>query len=147
MSDWTYQGKKVDSIPEWCEGFVYLITNTKNGKKYIGKKLAKFKTTKPPLKGKKNKRRGFKESDWQTYWGSSDNLKEDVEALGEDKFTREILYFCPSRGVASYIEAREQFERKVLLRDDYYNGIINVRVGGSKILREGVKDSPKNPDT
>ena len=79
--------------------------------------------------------------------GCSDNLKEDVESLGEDKFTREILYFCPSRGVASYIEAREQFERKVLLRDDYYNGIINVRVGGSKILREGVKDSPENPDT
>ena len=139
-ADWTYKGNKVDSIPEEYEGFVYLITNNVNGMKYIGKKLAKFKTTKPPLKGKKNKRRGTKESDWQTYWGSSDNLKEDVEALGEDKFTREILYFCPSRGVASYLEAREQFERKVLLRDDYYNGIINVRVGGSKILREGLKD-------
>lgn len=147
MSNWTYNGKAVDNLPEDCEAFVYLITNNTNNKKYVGKKLAKFKTTKPPLKGKKNKRRGFKESDWQTYWGSSDNLKEDVEALGEDKFTREILYFCPSRGVASYIEAREQFERKVLLRDDYYNGIINVRVGGSKILREGVKDSLHNPDT
>ena len=147
MSNWTYNGKAVDNLPDDCEAFVYLITNNTNNKKYVGKKLAKFKTTKPPLKGKKNKRRGFKESDWQTYWGSSDNLKEDVEALGEDKFTREILYFCPSRGVASYIEAREQFERKVLLRDDYYNGIINVRVGGSKILREGVKDSLHNPDT
>jgi hypothetical protein len=147
VSNWTYNGKAVDNLPEDCEAFVYLITNNTNNKKYVGKKLAKFKTTKPPLKGKKNKRRGFKESDWQTYWGSSDNLKEDVEALGEDKFTREILYFCPSRGVASYIEAREQFERKVLLRDDYYNGIINVRVGGSKILREGVKDSLHNPDT
>ncbi len=147
MAEWLYEGKVINALPEDCEAFVYLITNNTNDKKYVGKKLAKFKTTKPPLKGKKNKRRGFKESDWQTYWGSSDNLKEDVEALGEDKFTREILYFCPSRGVASYIEAREQFERKVLLRDDYYNGIINVRVGGSKILREGVKDSPKNPDT
>lgn len=147
MSDWTYNGEVVDNLPEDCEAFVYLITNNTNDKKYVGKKLAKFKTTKPPLKGKKNKRRGYKESDWQTYWGSSDNLKEDVKALGEDKFTREILYFCPSRGVASYLEAREQFERKVLLRDDYYNGIINVRVGGSKILREGVKDSLHNPDT
>jgi len=147
VAEWLYEGKVINALPEDCEAFVYLITNNTNDKKYVGKKLAKFKTTKPPLKGKKNKRRGFKESDWQTYWGSSDNLKEDVEALGEDKFTREILYFCPSRGVASYIEAREQFERKVLLRDDYYNGIINVRVGGSKILREGVKDSPKNPDT
>lgn len=140
MAEWLYEGKVINALPEDCEAFVYLITNNTNDKKYVGKKLAKFKTTKPPLKGKKNKRRGFKESDWQTYWGSSDNLKEDVEALGEDKFTREILYFCPSRGVASYIEAREQFERKVLLRDDYYNGIINVRVGGSKILREGLKD-------
>ena len=139
MSDWTYQGKKVDSIPEWCEGFVYLITNTKNGKKYIGKKLAKFKTTKPPLKGRKNKRRGTKESDWRTYWGSSDHLNNDVAELGEEKFKREILYYCPSRGVASYIEAREQFERRVLETDDYYNGIINVRVGGSKILKEALK--------
>ena len=147
MAEWLYKGKVIDTLPEDCEAFVYLITNNTNDKKYVGKKLAKFKTTKPPLKGKKNKRRGYKESDWQSYWGSSDNLKEDVEALGEDKFTREILYYCPSRGVASYIEAREQFERKVLLRDDYYNGIINVRIGGSKILREGLKDSPVNPDT
>ena len=139
MSDWTYKGKKVDSIPEEYEGFVYLITNKTNGMKYIGKKLAKFKTTKPPLKGKKNKRRGTKESDWKTYWGSNDYLKEDVVTLGEDKFTREILYMCPSRGVASYLEAKEQFERKVLLTDDYYNGIINVRVGGSEILKESLK--------
>ena len=119
--------------------FVYLITNLSNNKKYVGKKLAKFKTTKPPLKGKKNKRRGTKESDWRTYWGSSDHLNNDVVELGEDKFRREILYYCPSRGVASYIEAREQFERRVLETDDYYNGIINVRVGGSKILKEALK--------
>ena len=140
MSDWTYNNKVVTELPEGCEAFVYLITNTTDGRMYVGKKLAKFKTTKPPLKGKKNKRRGTKESDWRTYWGSNDHLKEDVLNLGEDKFTREILYFCASRGIASYLEAREQFDRKVLLTDDYYNGIINVRVGGSKILKEGIKD-------
>ena len=140
---WTFEGKIIDSIPEEYEGFVYLITNTTNNKKYIGKKLAKFKTTKPPLKGKKNKRRGHKESDWKDYWGSSDHLLADVAQLGEDKFTREILYICNTRGVMSYLEAREQFERRVLESDDYYNGIINVRVGGSRILKEELKNYNK----
>jgi hypothetical protein len=136
---WYYKDTEVTTLPEDCEAFVYLITNLTNNMKYVGKKLAKFKTTKPPLKGRKNKRRGYKESDWRTYWGSSDHLNADVLELGEDKFRREILYYCPSRGVASYIEAREQFERRVLETDDYYNGIINVRVGGSKILKEALK--------
>ena len=135
---WTYKGKEVKEILDDIEGFVYIITNLTNNKKYIGKKLAKFKTTKPPLKGRKNKRRGHKESDWRDYWGSSDKLNEDVQALGTDKFTREILYYCNSRGLMSYLEAREQFERRVLESDEYYNGIINVRVGGSKILREAL---------
>lgn len=135
---WTYQGKPIDSIPDEYEGFVYLITNLTNDRKYIGKKLAKFKVTKPPLKGKKNKRRGYKESDWQTYWGSSDKLNEDVQNLGEQNFTREILYLCKSRAEMSYIEAREQFDRRVLETDEYYNGIINVRVGGSTKLRQAL---------
>jgi len=136
---WTYQGKPVDEIPEEYEGFVYLITNLTNGRKYIGKKLAKFKTSKPPLKGKKNRRRGYRESDWQDYWSSSDKLQADVAELGMENFTREILYFCTSRAEMSYLEAREQFERKVLETEDYYNGIINVRVGGSKVLIESLK--------
>ena len=139
-SNWLHKNDIVNELPEWCEAFVYLITNNTNDMKYVGKKLAKFKTTKPPLKGKKNKRRGTKESDWRTYWGSSDHLNADVLELGEENFTREILYFCPSRGVASYLEAKEQFERKVLLTDEYYNGIINVRVGGSKILKESLSN-------
>ena len=144
---WTYKGKEVKEIPDDIEGFVYIITNLTNNKKYIGKKLAKFKTTKPPLKGRKNKRRGHKESDWRDYWGSSDKLNEDVQALGTDKFTREILYYCNSRGLMSYLEAREQFERRVLETDDYYNGIINVRVGGSKILKEALGSIGKTNST
>ena len=133
---WTYKGKVVKELPEDCEAFVYLITNLINHKKYVGKKLAKFKTTKNPLKGRKNKRRGTKESDWRTYWGSNSHLVDDVLRLGEHRFTREILHYCPSRGVASYIEAQEQFDRKVLETDDYYNGHIRVRIHGSGILRE-----------
>ena len=141
---WLYKDKEVKELPKDCEAFVYLITNTTNGMMYVGKKLAKFKITKKPLKGKKNKRRGTKESDWKTYWGSSERLIADVDKYGEDKFTRQILYYCASRGVASYVEAKEQFDRKVLEVDDYYNGIINVRIGGSKILRESLKKMLKN---
>jgi len=136
---WLYRGEEVSELPTNCEAFVYLITNKSNNMKYVGKKLAKFKITKPPLKGKKNKRRSTKESNWQDYWGSSDRLNADVEQLGADNFIREILHFCPSRGIASYLEAREQFERRVLETDDYYNGIINVRIGGSNILKEYLK--------
>ncbi len=135
---WTYQGKIVEEISEEYIGFVYLITNLTNGKKYIGKKLAKFKVTKKPLKGRKNKRRSTKESDWRDYWGSSDNLNADVEHLGPENFTREILYYCTSRGELSYLEAKEQFDREVLKTDEYYNGIINVRVGSSKALTESL---------
>jgi hypothetical protein len=138
-----YQGKPVEEISEEYEGFVYLITNLIDNRKYVGKKLARFKTTKPPLKGKKNKRRGYKESDWREYWGSSDRLNEDVKALGEQNFSREILYFCKSRAEMSYIEAREQFDRRVLETDEYYNGIINVRVGGSDKLRQALLEQSK----
>jgi hypothetical protein len=135
---WTYQGNLVEEIPEGCIGFVYLITNLTDNRKYIGKKLAQFKKSKPPLKGKKNRRKYTVESDWRDYWSSSDNLKADVAALGEDKFTREVLYWCTSRSELSYLEAKEQFDRRVLETDEYYNGIINVRVGGSDKLRQAL---------
>lgn len=140
---WLYQDHPVTKVPDEFTGFVYLITNLTNNRKYIGKKLFEFKTTKPPLKGKKNKRRGKKESDWQQYWGSSDSLNHDVQQLGESNFKREILYFCKSRAEMAYLEAREQFQRQVLETDEYYNGIINVRVGSSKSLIENLKQHSK----
>ena len=133
--NWTYHGKPLDTLPEECVGFVYLITNTKTGRMYVGKKLAKFKRSRPPLKGRKNKRRHTVESDWQDYYGSSDLLTEDVNKLGKEKFKREILYFCRSKGECNYLEAKEQFARGVLESDDYYNGHIRVRVHGSIIKK------------
>ena len=132
---WIYEQKEVDELPEGVVGFVYQITNTTNGRMYIGKKLARFKRSRPPLKGRKNKRRYKVDSDWQDYYGSSDELTMDVNRLGKDNFKREILFFCVSKSELSYVEAREQFARKVLESNDYYNGHIRVRVHGKGILK------------
>jgi hypothetical protein len=136
---WLYESQQVDQLPEDCVGFVYLITNTVSGRKYIGKKLAKFSKTSykvVKLKNgnkKKKKIRSKIDSDWQLYYGSSPELTKDIEQLGIKNFTREILYYCQSKSECSYIEAREQFARRVLESDDYYNGHIQVRVHGSHI--------------
>lgn len=139
---WQYQGNEINELPEDCIGFVYLITNTVSGRKYIGKKLAKFSKTTyrvVKLKNGTKKRKRIKskiDSDWQTYYGSNDELNKDVALLGAERFTREILYFCKSKAECSYIEAREQFRHQVLESADYYNGHIQVRVHGSHILNK-----------
>ena len=139
---WLYEDSPVETLPEDCVGFVYLITNNISGRKYVGKKLAKFsKTTYRVVKlknGKKKRKkiRGKIDSDWQTYYGSSPELSKDVETLGAENFTRQILYYCRSKAECSYIEAREQFARRVLESNDYYNGHIQVRVHGSHILNK-----------
>jgi hypothetical protein len=138
---WLFEGKTIEVLPEDCVGFVYLITNKLTGRKYIGKKLAKFsKTTYKTVKlkngnKKRKKIRGKIESDWQTYYGSNEQLNKDVTQLGSENFTREILYYCRSKAECSYIEAREQFSRRVLESDDWYNGHIQVRVHGSHIRK------------
>ena len=133
---WLYKNKQVVDIPEGFVGFVYLITNITNNRKYIGKKLTQFKRSKKPLKGRTNKRRYTVESDWRDYYGSSDELTEDVELLGKDKFKREIMFWCKSKSELSYIEAREQFTHKVLESREWYNGHIRVRVHQKGILKE-----------
>ena len=138
---WTYQGSVVETLPEDCVGFVYIITNVLSGRKYIGKKLAKFsKTTYKTVKLKNGKKKKQKirskiDSDWQEYYGSSPNLTKDIDTLGKENFTREILHYCTSKAQTSYIEAKEQFDRRVLESDEYYNGHIQVRVHGSHILK------------
>ena len=137
---WHYQNTPVETLPEDCVGFVYLITNNLSGRKYIGKKLAKFsKTTQRTVKlkngtKKKKKIRTKVDSDWRDYYGSSPELSKDVELFGKDNFKREILYYCKSKSECSYIEAREQFSRRVLESKDWYNGHIQVRVHGSHII-------------
>jgi hypothetical protein len=138
---WLYEQQQIETLPEDCVGFVYLITNTQSGRKYIGKKLAKFSKTSyrvVKLKNGNKKRKRIKskiESDWQLYYGSNDQLNKDVEALGADNFTREILFYCRSKAECSYVEAREQFNHRVLESDEYYNGQISVRVHASHIKK------------
>jgi superfamily II DNA/RNA helicase len=136
---WTFNTIIVEELPEDCVGFVYLITNKVTSRKYIGKKLAKFAKTSyktVTLKNgtkKKKKVRSKVDSDWLEYYGSSEELNKDVTLLGKESFSREILFYCKSKAECSYVEAREQFGRKVLESDDYYNGQISVRVHGSHI--------------
>lgn len=137
---WYFNEKEIEELPEDCVGFVYLITNKTNDRKYVGKKLAKFSktTTKTvTLKNGTKKKKKIKskiDSDWLDYYGSSNELNKDVELHGKENFTREILYFCKSKAECSYVEAREQFSRRVLESTEYYNNNIMCRIHGSHIL-------------
>ena len=127
---WKYNNQDFIEIPKGMEGFVYLITNLTNHKKYIGKKH--FWTRQ---KDRKTGRRKTKESDWIDYWGSCDELKENVKELGKDKFSREILYIFPHKKSMSYYETMEQFKRDVILREDYYNTNVEGKFFSSEVER------------
>jgi hypothetical protein len=129
--NWTYEGKDftIEDIKDYY-GFVYLITNLQSEKKYIGKKFFYSSKTKT-VKGKKKK---FKaQSDWIDYYGSNAELQNDVQKLGRELFKREIIYLCKTKGECGYLEAREQFDKKVLENGSYYNTWIMVRVRKSHI--------------
>ena len=94
---WLYKNKEINSIedmPTDTFGFVYLVTHTPSGKKYLGKKQLIANRTLPPLKGQKKKRKIQKESDWKTYYGSQTEVKQLVKE-SQDKldFVREIIIF------------------------------------------------------
>jgi len=121
---WIYDGEIVEDIGNYI-GFVYIITNLSNQKKYIGKKNFYFSKTKQ-VKGKK--KRYKVESDWKKYYGSSDQLNEDVQLFGEENFKREIIRFCSSKGEMTYFEAKYQFEYGVLENDKWYNTWIMCKI-------------------
>ena len=130
MSEWTYNKKPFDTdmIEEYI-GFVYEIYDTESKMKYIGKKKFWSKVTRPPLKGKKNKRRSLKESDWKSYYGSSEIGKDLVENTGEWRFKRKILRLCKTTGEMSYYEMKEQIDNDVLLKpNEYYNAFVGGKI-------------------
>ena len=110
-------------------GFIYKITNLVLNKCYIGKKQMVSVKKMPPLKGRKNKRHKEVETDWRTYSGSSNDLNADIEKYGKENFKFEILMFCNSKWELAYYESKIQFELDVLVSENFYNGIINCRIG------------------
>lgn len=125
IGHWEYN----DNIPIDTYGFIYCIENKTTGKKYIGKKqILRVKKLKP-LKGKKNKRHVIQETDWKIYTSSSNELNDDIKKYGKDNFKFSILRLCSCKWELAYYEAKEQFDAGVLLNENFYNGIINLRIG------------------
>lgn len=134
---WNYQNKIFSSqdIPSNAIGFVYQVTDKQTGMKYIGKKNFWSQTNKPPLKGQKRKRKIITESDWKTYCGSSETVKEIVKASGLERFHREIIHIAYTKTELSYMEMKIQIMNDVLLKpNEYHNGFV-----GGKINRSGLK--------
>jgi hypothetical protein len=125
IGHWQYK----DNWPKDCYGFIYEIVNNISGRKYIGKKQVVRKIKRPPLKGRKNKRCILQESDWKTYTGSCRELNEDIEQLGKENFAFTILRICYNKWELAYEETKLQIQSDVLLSNQYYNGIINCRIG------------------
>lgn len=133
VNEWHYQAQPFTpeiaqlKIDEGYIGFIYEITDTRENKKYIGKKLIVCKRRLPPLKGQKRKRIKIAQTDWPKYFGSSELVQTLVEERAED-FRREVLLLCKSKGELNYKEAEMQFAKEVLLSDEYYNSFIGVKI-------------------
>jgi hypothetical protein len=125
---WYYNNEPFTTAPEQYQGFVYLITNTSTGKKYIGKKNLWGILKRNPLKGKTRRRHSRIETDWREYYGSSKTLQQDVETLGPHTMKREILILCANKNQMTYFEMKLQFEHNVLLDSNYYNEYIGGRL-------------------
>ena len=121
-------------------GIVYMIENTVTGRKYIGRKYftqAGYKQ----VNGKRKKIR--KPSDWETYYGSNETLKEDVSILGEDKFVRTILHLCKTKSECAYLETYEIFNRHALLLENYYNDWCQCKIRRAHLTKLQITDITK----
>ena len=129
---WLYEGNPYDpefeEIPPEYVGFVYRITDTETGEKYIGQKRFRKTKTLPITKTRKRRKKTLVESDWRVYYSSSTIIKQAVTEGLSDRYSREILRFGYSKGDLNYLEMFLQVQHNVLFRDDYLNGIINARI-------------------
>ena len=145
MGKWLYNGKDFDGTEEFLAdftSFVYRITNLEDNRIYFGKKRLRFIHYKQSLR-RKNRIKVIKESGWKDYWGSNDNLKADIERLGEERFLREILRFCRRLSEANYYELKYQMENDVLLHSDrFYNSYVGSRISRKQL---GIKEATVPP--
>lgn len=117
---WYYKGKKItkkSDLPDKAVGFVYIIKNNIEEKKYIGKKILLNKRTRKPLKGYKRKRIDYVESNWLNYMGSNSETKKWRK---EDCY-KEIVYICYNKTMMTYYETMLQFKHNVLEDDSFIN--------------------------
>lgn len=138
MSQWLYNNEPFEMTEDELKsyiGFVYLITELDTGKKYIGKKFFWKPKTLPITKTRKRRKKTKVPSDWQKYYGSSEELKLLVEEKGGDAYKREILRLCETKGDCSYYEAKYQFENDVLLSDEYYNAFIGCKIHSKHLTK------------
>jgi hypothetical protein len=138
---WTYQNNQSFEMPDNALGYIYCITNKLDNKIYIGRKLLVSNRKKTLTKKEKllpeNKRKKFKreikETDWKNYWGSSDELKRDIEQRGQENFSREILMFCSTLTDVSFYETYFQIKYDVLFCNSYNRHIANTKFFKGKV--------------
>ena len=133
---WILNNEVYDTTPQEYQGFVYMITDLTNDKKYIGKKFFWKPKTLPITKTRKRRVKTRVESDWRNYYGSSKEVQQLVESNGKDKYKREILKLCLTKGECSYYEAKYQFEYDVLLNDEFYNELISCRIHSRHVRKK-----------
>jgi len=127
MSDWIGLPDNLNEDEHF--GIIYKITSNITGKYYIGKKQLWSTIKRPPLKGKTRKRKVTKPSDYQSYYGSSEEFKKEIEQHGKQNFIREVLAITSCKWEQAYLELMFQLSHGVINSDQAMNGIINVRLG------------------
>lgn len=133
---WKYGSETItdsSQFPIGAFGFVYRITHLPSGKEYIGRKQIVSNRTLPPLKGTKRKRKIQKESDWKTYYGSHDEIKQLIKEGKSNEFQREILEFALTPKHLTYLETRYLFYYRVL---EFPNVFYNDNILGKFFRRD-----------
>jgi hypothetical protein len=137
---WLYQNKEIKEltdIPESTFGFIYEVTHTPTGRKYLGKKqlisvqrkaLGKKELALITDKRASKKKTVTKETDWKTYYGSNPTIKQMLKEGKHEEFTREILMFVPSKKLLTYYEDKYLYVNEVIEEGSiYFNDNISGR--------------------